>query len=102
MLIADEGKVRGVGDRSALRAAATVPAMTPRARARKDSPTALDTGRAARRRWCGVGRRLVIREGVGSAPLLLDPLNQDVDLLIRQRPAGGDRERRLRRPRDAG
>src|SRR5262250_1935467 len=76
--------------------------MTAGARSRKDRPTALDIGGVARRRWCGVGRRLVVREGTGSAPLLLDPLGQNVDLLIRERAAGAERERRLGRARDAG
>src|SRR5439155_13315137 len=103
VLIADEREIRRVGDRAALRTAAAVLAVTPGARSGKDGATAVDTGAIAGRRWTGgVGRSLVVRDDVGSLPAILDSLHQDVDLLICEWTAGAERERWLRRTRDAG
>src|SRR5262249_38268108 len=65
--------------------------------------TAVDIRRVARRRRTGgVGRNLIVRDDVRSLPAILDSLHQDVNLLIRELTAGAERERWLRRPRNAG
>src|SRR5262249_42967933 len=102
VLIADQREIRRVGDRAALRAAAAILAVTPGARGGEDDTTAVDTrGIPGRRGTAGVRRNLVVRDDHGALPPTLDSLHEDVDLLVRERTAGAERECRLRRSRDA-
>src|SRR5262249_9406197 len=102
MLIAHEREIRRIGD-AAFPTATPVLFVTPDAGRDEDGVTTVDVaGIAARRRTVIVGRNAVVRDHTPQLPTIPDSLRQDVDLLIRERTTGAQRERRLCRPRDAG
>src|SRR5437870_11661962 len=99
MLIAHEREIGRIGDTATSRAAASVVAVTARARPGKDATTTIRIAGLAARPSSVVGWNLVPCEGVQSPPAFLHSANEDLDLLICERAARADRQRWLRRSR---
>src|SRR5262249_3477409 len=95
MLIADEREVRRIGDAAASR----LVAVTTGARAGKNLATA--PGVAGLSACTVIWGNSLPADGVRSPPAILDPADEDLDLLIRERATGSDRKRWLRGARDA-
>src|SRR5437870_8513049 len=101
MLIAHEREIGRIGDTATSRAAASVVAVTARARPGKDATAAIRIAGLAARPSSVVGWNLVPREGDRSPPALLYSANENLNLLICERAARAERKRWLRRSRHA-